>query len=111
MNRLILTSLVAVSLTIPVFGQSPKKSPEANTGTAPVSGKVSFVNDSKINVKPAGADHSTTFALDTQTSVTVMGAAKAVADITKGSTATVTPKAGSPGVAGSIIVTEVGHWK
>jgi hypothetical protein len=80
--------------TPPATAPAKIKKPAVTNSTAEtVSGKIGYVSDKKITVKAKGAEASTAFLVDAETKVTVNGEAKAIADLKKGWSASVVPKA------------------
>ncbi|NBR72520.1 MAG: hypothetical protein EBQ51_08555 [Verrucomicrobia bacterium] len=83
-----------------------KKPAVTNSTAEAVTGKIGYVSDKKITVKAKGAEASTAFLIDAETKVTVNGEAKAVADLKKGWSASVTPNATNFPTAAVIAVTK-----
>ena len=84
------------------------KKPAVTTSAAEtVTGKVGYISDKKITVKPKGADASTAFLIDAETKVTINDEPKAVSDIMTKSMASVTPKTTDFATAAAIAVTKV----
>ena len=84
-----------------------KKPAVTNSTAETVTGKVGYISDKKITVKPKGADASTAFLIDAETKVTINDEPKAVTDIVAKSTASVTPKTTDFATAAAIAVTSV----
>ena len=84
-----------------------KKPAVTNSTAETVTGKVGYISDKKITVKPKGADASTAFLIDAETKVTINDEPKAVTDIVTKSMASVTPKTTDFATAASIAVTKV----
>jgi len=93
--------------TPPATAPAKIKKPAVTNSTAEtVSGKIGYVSDKKITVKAKGAEASTAFLIDAETKVTVNGEAKAIADLKKGWSASVVPKATDFTTAAKIEVTK-----
>ena len=84
-----------------------KKPAVTNSAAETVTGKVGYISDKKITVKPKGADASTAFLIDAETKVTINDEPKAVTDIVTKSMASVTPKTTDFATAAAIAVTKV----
>ena len=84
-----------------------KKPAVTNSTAETVTGKVGYISDKKITVKPKGADASTAFLIDAETKVTINDEPKAVTDIVTKSMASVTPKTTDFSTAAAIAVTKV----
>jgi len=110
MKKIALALTVLSALALPLVAQEtnkPAKKPAVpNASTSPTEGRIGFVSDKKITVRPKGAEASTAFKLDAETKVTVNGEAKSVADLKKGWTAKVTPKAADLETAATVDVTK-----
>jgi len=97
----------AAPATAPATAPAKIKKPAVTNSTAEtVSGKIGYVSDKKITVKAKGAEASTAFLIDAETKVTVNGEAKAIADLKKGWSASVVPKATDFTTAAKIEVTK-----
>jgi hypothetical protein len=83
-----------------------KKPAVTNSTAEAVTGKIGYISDKKITVKAKGAEASTAFLVDAETKVTVNGEAKAIADLKKGWSASVAPKATDFTTAAKIEVTK-----
>ena len=110
MKKIAFALTVMSGLVLPLVAQDapkPAKKPSVpNASTSPTEGRIGFVSDKKITVRPKGAEASTAFKLDAETKVTVNGEAKSVADLKKGWTAKVTPKAADLETAATVDVTK-----
>ena len=84
-----------------------KKPAVTNSAAETVTGKVGYISDKKITVKPKGADASTAFLIDAETKVTINDEPKPVTDIVTKSMASVTPKTTDFSTAAAIAVTKV----
>ena len=84
-----------------------KKPAVTNSAAETVTGKVGYISDKKITVKPKGADASTAFLIDAETKITINDEPKAAKDIMSKSTASVTPKTTDFATAAAIAVTKV----
>jgi len=110
MKKIALALTLLTALALPLVAQEtnkPAKKPSVpNASTSPTEGRIGYISDKKITVRPKGAEASTAFKLDAETKVTVNGEAKTVADLKKGWTAKVTPKASDLESAASVDVTK-----
>ena len=110
MKKIALALTVLTALALPLVAQEtnkPAKKPAMpNASTSPTEGRIGYISDKKITVRPKGAEASTAFKLDAETKVSVNGEAKAIADLKKGWTAKVTPKAADLESAASVEVTK-----
>jgi len=110
LTNLLLLTLLATCLG---FAQEtpapakPKKPAVTNSTAETVTGKVGYISDKKITVKPKGADASTAFLIDAETKITINDEPKAAKDIITKSTASVTPKTTDFATAAAIAVTSV----
>ena len=84
-----------------------KKPAVTNSTAETVTGKVGYISDKKITVKPKGADASIAFLIDAETKITINDEPKAAKDIMSKSTASVTPKTTDFATAAAIAVTKV----
>jgi hypothetical protein len=111
----ILTTLILFTLLGTFLGfaqENPvpaktKKPAVTNSTAETVTGRVGYISDKKIAVRPKGADVSTAFLIDAETKVTINDEPKAVSDIVTKSTASVTPKTTDFATAAAIAVTKV----
>jgi len=109
-----LTLLTLLTLLSAFFGVAqeaaapakPKKPSVTNSSTESITGKLGYISDKKITVKPKGAEASTTFLIDSATKITLNGEPKAVTDLKKGWSACVTPNATNLPTAAVISVTK-----
>lgn len=110
MKKIAIALTVLTALALPLVAQEtgkPAKKPAVpNASTSPTEGRIGFVSQNKVTVKPKGAEVGTAFKLDAETKVSVNGEAKAIADLKKGWTAKVTPKAADLESAASVEVTK-----
>lgn len=110
MKKIALALTVLTALALPLVAQEtnkPAKKPSVpNSSTSPTEGRIGYISEKKITVKPKGAEASTAFKFDAETKVTVNGEAKTVADIKKGWMAKVTPKAADLETAATVEVTK-----
>ena len=84
-----------------------KKPAVTNSTAETVTGKVGYISDKKITVKPKGAEASTAFLIDAETKITINDEPKSVTDIMTKSMASVTPKTTDFATAAAIAVTKV----
>ena len=84
-----------------------KKPAVTNSTAETVTGKIGYISDKKITVKPKGAEASTAFLIDAETKITINDEPKVAKDIITRSTASVTPKTTDFATAAAIAVTSV----
>jgi hypothetical protein len=112
MKKLTTLLLLTILGTIFCFAQETpapakvKKPAVTNSTAETVTGKVGYISDKKITVKPKGADASTAFLIDAETKITINDEPKAAKDIISKSTASVTPKTTDFATAAAIAVTK-----
>ena len=110
MKKIVIVLSALTVLTLPLTAQEapkPAKKPAAlNTSTSPTEGKLGYISDKKITVKAKGAEASTAFNLDAETKVSLNGETKTAADLKRGWTAKVTPKATDVTTAATIEITK-----
>ena len=108
-----LTTLLLLTILGTFFGfaqETPapakvKKPAVTNSTAETVTGKIGYISDKKITVKPKGAEASTAFLIDAE--ITINDEPKSVTDITTKSMASVTPKTTNFATAAAIAVTKV----
>ena len=109
LTTLLLLTLIGTFLSFAQETPAPaktKKPAVTNSTAEAVTGKVGYISDKKITVKPKGADASTAFLIDTETKITVNGEAKTATDLKTKWNAAVTPKATDFATAATIDVTK-----
>ncbi|NCW26754.1 MAG: hypothetical protein EBV83_00370 [Verrucomicrobia bacterium] len=110
MKKIAIALTMLTALALPLVAQEtgkPAKKPAVpNASTSPTEGRIGFVSQNKVTVKPKGAEAGTAFKLDAETKVTVNGEAKSVSDLKKGWMAKVTPKVADLETAATIEVTK-----
>jgi len=110
LTTLLLLTLIGTFLSFAQETPAPaktKKPAVTNSTAEAVTGKVGYISDKKITVKPKGADASTAFLIDAETKVTINDEPKAAKDIITKSTASVTPKTTDFATAAAIAVTSI----
>ena len=110
LTTLLLLTFIGTFLSFAQETPAPAKTrkPAVTNSTAEtVTGKVGYISDKKITVKPKGADASTAFLIDAETKVTINDEPKAVTDIVTKSMASVTPKTTDFATAAAIAVSKV----
>ena len=110
LTALLLLSLIGTFLSFAQETPAPaktKKPAVTNSAAETVTGKIGYISDKKITVKPKGADASTAFLIDAETKITINDEPKAAKDIMSKSTASVTPKTTDFATAAAIAVTKV----
>lgn len=100
-----LLAVLLCSCALISLGQAESK---PNQSKEPVSGRIGFLGKSgdKITVKPGGGAESVNFKVTSETTVTVNGEAKTMAELKKDWKVKVTPKADDPATAASVEVTK-----
>ena len=113
-----LSILLVTAFAFPAFAEEPAATPKpaaakavANVSKDPLTGKITYISDKKICVKPKGAPASSFFLITAETKVTVNGEAKAVTDIKKGWSGVVTPKADDITTAATVVITKTSGEK
>jgi len=106
-----LTLLVLVGASLGFAQETPataksKKPSVTNTSSESITGKLGYISDKKITVKPKGAEASTTFLIDSDTKITLNGEPKVAADLKRGWNASVTPNATNLATASVISATK-----
>lgn len=110
MKKIAIALTMVTALALPLVAQDPtkpaKKPSVPNASASPTEGRIGYISEKKITVKPKGAEASTAFKLNAETKVTINGESKTAAEIKKGWMAKVTPQATDLETAATVEVTK-----